>query len=326
MANKIIDHIKLGIFVLTGLLFLVLALYMVGKNRNLFGRNFELRTQFAHVQGLKPGNNVRYAGIEVGTVRTLDLINDSTIEVTFIIKRALLGVIKADAEVNIGTDGLVGNRVLNIIPGKSQAPAIQEGGFLSSHSAVSTEEMLEVLSGTNQDMAQIAGELKLAIKRINANTPLWDLLEDPALGQNIKSSLFKIKLATAEVNELAVSLHTLVQDVQQGQGLLGYLMTDSLLKSEIPATLAELKQVGTQADATLEDIQQAVQDLDDALQGGGGPAQAFLHDSLIIHKLHTTLDQVELGAARFSENMEALKHNVLLRRYFKKQEKNKQNP
>lgn len=326
MANKVIDNIKLGIFVITGLLFLVLALYMVGKNRNLFGRNFELRTHFANVQGLKPGNNVRYAGIEVGTVKGLNIINDSTIEVTFMLKRDLLGLIKQGAEVSIGTDGLVGNRVLNIQPGHDQGPAVTEGGFLPSRLAVSTEEMLEVLSGTNRDMALIAEELKRTIQRINTNTVLWNFLEDPAIGLNIKSSLSKIKLASSEANDLVVSIHSLVQDVRQGQGPIGFLLTDTSLRTEIPITLQEIKQAGRQADATLESIQETVEDLEHALMTGGGPAQALLQDSVLVQKVHAALEQVEQGAAKFGENMEALKHNVLLRRYFKKQEKLKHNP
>lgn len=326
MAKRIIDNIKLGVFVLAGLLFLVLALYMIGKNRNLFGRNFELRTHFVNVQGLKPGNNVRYAGIEVGTVRSLRLTSDTSIEVVFMVKRDLLGVIKQDAEVSIGTDGLVGNRVLNIIPGKTNAPEAAEGGRLKSHQAVSTEDMLEVLSGTNQDMAQIAEELKTSIKRINANTVLWDLLEDETMAKNIRVSLNKVRQAAGETNELVISVHALVEDVRAGQGALGYLLTDTILAKELPASIQQIKLAGSKADSAILAIETAVKDLEMEILSGGGPAQALLQDSLLVKKLHATLTNVEQGTASFTENMEALKHNILLRRYFKRQEKAKNNP
>ena len=66
MAQKAISHIKLGLFVLAGLLFLILLLYMIGRNESLFGSTFPLKARFANVQGLTAGNNVRYAGVQVG--------------------------------------------------------------------------------------------------------------------------------------------------------------------------------------------------------------------------------------------------------------------
>jgi ABC-type transport system involved in resistance to organic solvents, periplasmic component len=65
MAKRAINNVKLGAFVLSGLFLLILLLYMIGKNRNMFGSNFILKARFENVQGLKSGNNVRYAGIDV---------------------------------------------------------------------------------------------------------------------------------------------------------------------------------------------------------------------------------------------------------------------
>jgi phospholipid/cholesterol/gamma-HCH transport system substrate-binding protein len=79
------NNIKLGVFVLAGLLFLILLLYMIGRNRNLFGRNYVLKARFENVQGLIPGNNVRFAGIQAGTVKKIQILNDTMIEVTMFI-------------------------------------------------------------------------------------------------------------------------------------------------------------------------------------------------------------------------------------------------
>ena len=69
MSNRNINNIKLGVFVISGLFFLVLVLYMIGRNSNLFGATYQLKARFSNVQGLVVGNNVRYAGIETGTVK-----------------------------------------------------------------------------------------------------------------------------------------------------------------------------------------------------------------------------------------------------------------
>ena len=85
MANKPFNNIKLGVFILLGLLFLILLLYMIGRNRNMFGSNFKLKARFENVQGLKAGNNVRFGGIEVGTVKKVNILNDTTMEVIMIV-------------------------------------------------------------------------------------------------------------------------------------------------------------------------------------------------------------------------------------------------
>ena len=85
MAKHGINNVKLGAFALAGLLFLVLLLYMIGKNRSLFGATYILKVRFENVQGLVPGNNVRFSGIEAGTVKRIKILNDTTIEVTMAI-------------------------------------------------------------------------------------------------------------------------------------------------------------------------------------------------------------------------------------------------
>jgi phospholipid/cholesterol/gamma-HCH transport system substrate-binding protein len=94
MAKKIFNSVKLGGFVLAGLLFLVLLLYMIGNNQHLFGDNYELKARFENVQGLIEGNNVRYAGIETGTVKEINILNDTIIEVVMLIEKKMLGIIR----------------------------------------------------------------------------------------------------------------------------------------------------------------------------------------------------------------------------------------
>ena len=140
MANRIVNNVKLGIFVLAGMLFLVFLLYMIGKNRNMFGNTYVLKARFENVQGLVAGNNVRFSGIQAGTVKRVKILNDTTIEVTMIIETKMKPIIRKNAIVSIGTDGLVGNKVVNIIPSKEPSPLAVEEDVLASKKAVNTDE------------------------------------------------------------------------------------------------------------------------------------------------------------------------------------------
>src|SRR5688572_4506543 len=142
MANKTVNTIKLGAFVLSGLLFLILMLYMIGKNRNLFGPSFIVKAQFENVQGLVPGNNVRFSGIQIGTVKKINIINDTVIEVVMLVDDEMQQIIRNNAIVTIGSDGLMGNKVINISPAGSPAPFVTKGEILSSRKALNTEDML----------------------------------------------------------------------------------------------------------------------------------------------------------------------------------------
>ena len=132
MAKRGINNVKLGAFALAGLIFLVLLLYMIGKNRNLFGSTYTLKARFENIQGLVTGNNVRFAGIEAGTVKRIKIQNDTTVEITMIIDKKMLNVIRKNAMVSIGTEGFVGNKVVNIVPSRQPSPLAEEGDMLVS--------------------------------------------------------------------------------------------------------------------------------------------------------------------------------------------------
>src|SRR6185312_5708238 len=116
MAKQSINNIKLGVFVIAGLLVIIVSLYLIGKNQSLFGSSFTVRARFKNIGGLMPGNNVRFAGIQAGTVKSIKIINDSTVEVSFLIEKKVKPYIHKNSFVTIGTEGLMGNKVLNITP------------------------------------------------------------------------------------------------------------------------------------------------------------------------------------------------------------------
>src|SRR5688572_3728889 len=109
MKKQQITNFRLGLLVVTATILLIVALYIIGNNKNLFGSSFTLHTTFENVNGLQKGNNVRYAGINVGTVEEIYLKNDTTINITLTINTDFLGLILNNSIATIGTDGLMGN-------------------------------------------------------------------------------------------------------------------------------------------------------------------------------------------------------------------------
>ncbi len=321
MAKRIMNNTKLGIFVLAGIFFLILLLYMIGRNRNLFGDNYVLKARFENVQGLVPGNNVRFAGIQAGTVKKIRILSDTVIEVTMIIDTKMQEVIRKNAVVSIGTDGLVGNKVVNIVPAGVPGILAEDGDLLASKKSVDTEGMIQTLHKTNNDVADIAEGLKTTVQRLNSSQALWALLNDNTLPENLHRSLVSVRQATSKADNMLTELQQVVAGIRSGKGSVGSLLTDSTFSINLNEAVRTVKIAGHHADSLTIVVSNLVSGMEQDINRGHGALHALLKDSLVVGKLNTSLDQIQKAAEGFSQNMEALKHNFLFRGYFRKLEK-----
>ncbi|WP_431209489.1 MlaD family protein [Puia sp. P3] len=215
MATQTNSNTKLGLLVLSGLFLFILTLYIIGKNQNMFGSSYRLKARFSEVNGLMKGNNIRFSGIQAGTVKSIRIIDDTTIEVLMLINNDLQPFIRTNASAAIGTEGLIGNKIINITPGKGNAPVAEDGTMLNTHRVVNTDDMLQTLSKTNENIATISEGLKQTIRRINSSSALWRLLDDSSLPANTRSALSHIRQASANADRLTGDLQDLISDVKK---------------------------------------------------------------------------------------------------------------
>lgn len=321
MAKKTINQVKLGLFVMAGMAFLILLLYIIGKNQNLFGKTFVLKARFENVHGLMRGNNIRFGGIDAGTVSSVDVLNDTTIEVTLLVKTKLKKFIHTNATVSIGTDGLMGNKLLNIIPGKTEAPLVKDDEILFSSNVADADDMLKILDITNNDVSTIARELKKTVLRINNSKTIWAILDDESLPENLRYSLAEIKTASTNLNEMLVNINGVVRDVKKGKGTVGKLLTDTSTAANINDAINKIKNIGTTADSLSSKINSLISSVDNEINNGKGTVNALLKDQQMKDNLAHSLKDIEQSASSFNQTMEAVKHSFLFRGYFKKLER-----
>ena len=321
MAKKAINNVKLGIFVLAGLLLMIFSLYMIGKDTNMFGSNYTLKVRFDNVHGLTSGNNVRYAGIQVGTVKKVKILSDTLIEVSMLIDTKMKKYIHKNDIVSMSTDGLMGNRILNIAPSKDGSPLAENGDILATKQSISTDDMLETLDKTNKNIKDVSEGLKMTILRINNSSALWKLLSEETLPDNLRASSVSIRRAASNADGMVQDLHQIVNDIKAGKGSLGEILTDTAIAYNLNEAVLRIQQVGNHADELAKDLTDFTSKLRNDINNGKGPANAILKDSSLVIKLQNSLTNIENGTAAFNLNMEALKHNFLLRGYFRKLEK-----
>lgn len=133
---------RLGLFVASGTILFLVLIFVIGRQKNMFNPVFSLTTYFRNVSGLQVGNNVRFSGIDVGTVQLIKIINDSTVQVGMIVQKDVQRFIKQDSEVSIGSEGIVGDRLLVISQGSTGAPSVKNDHSLSSIEAVELDDIL----------------------------------------------------------------------------------------------------------------------------------------------------------------------------------------
>ncbi|WP_017258820.1 MlaD family protein [Pedobacter arcticus] len=322
MAKTGGNNIKLGLFVFAGLLVLVIAFYMIGNGSNILGRDFELKARFNNLSGLTEGNNVLFSGIQAGTVKKIDMVGDTIIEVTMQIDSKIQPFIKKNAMAAIGTEGLMGNKVINIEPAPQASAKVTDGDMLQSSKLVSTEEMMKTLSKTNDDVAAIAKALKETVLSLDTSE-LFSLLNDPEISKSLKSSLSEINKTTKNANNMSSGLNTIVEDMKKGKGTAGMFLTDPVLASNLKNAVEDLRLTSGNAKKITAKLSTTVDGLDYDLNNGKGPIPALLRDSNMTQNLNKGLYNLQKGTGGFSDIMEATKHSFLFRRYFKKQEKDK---
>lgn len=321
MAKKTVNNVKLGLFALAGLLIMIFSLYMIGKDTNMFGSNYTLRVRFDNVHGLTSGNNVRYSGIQVGTVKKVKILNDTLIEVSMLIETRMKKYIHKNDIVNMSTDGLMGNRILNITPAKDGSALAQEGDLLVTRKSVSTDDMLETLDKSNRNIKEISEELKTTVLKINNSAALWKLLNDETLPANLRTSAFSIRQAATNADKMVADIYSIISEVKAGKGSLGAIITDTAIAYNLNQAVVKIQQVGNHADSLAGQLAGIAESIKQDINNGKGPANAILKDSLLVQKLNNSLSNIEKGTAAFNQNMEALKHNFLFRGYFKRLEK-----
>ena len=311
-------NVRLGLFVIIGTLFLVMALYFIGNNQNLFGSRFTVHAIFKNVSGLQKGNNVRFSGINVGTVRDIEMINDTSVLVSFILKEEMNQFIRRDAIASLGTDGLLGNRIINVIPGDGSDRLINDGDTLKVYHGIDEDEMFSLLERTNYNVAVITNNLVDILKDVkDGKGAVGRLISDSTLANDINETVSNLNASSKRAVEILDELDRNITNVSEGKGTVGMLLNDTTLANNINRIFEEIHA----STSNVEEISRDIRELVTQIQSGSGLTGSVISDSTMVNSLEESLENIRQGTESFNQNMEAMKHHFLFRGYFKKLEK-----
>lgn len=309
--------IWVGIFIVIGISFLVGAVLTIGNLRSTFQQKMTVWTIFDDVNGLQSGNNIWFSGVKIGTVKEMELYGRSQVKVTLNISLDAQKYIRKNSMAKIGTDGLIGNKIIVIYGGTPDSPQIEEGDRLRNETMISSDDILETLQENNLNI------LKLTKQLSNGEGTLGKLIQSDSVYRSIASTARSIELASADARQLISSLSHFSHDMNSFGNKLNQkgTLVDNILTDTV--TYASVRQSVRQLERTMDTISVLVSKLKEAGENTKSPVGVLLYDEDAGKHVKETIRNLENSSETLEEDLEALKHSFLLRRYFKKKEKAK---
>lgn len=321
MQKTTLQKIRLGVFVIFGTILLVLTLYFIGNRQNLFGKNINLNAKFTNVNGLQLGNNVRYSGINAGTVSRIEMTGQAEIVVEMIIQEKIGKRIKKNAVATIGSDGLVGSMIVNILPQGGDFLPIVSGDTIDTYSKIGADDILTTLNVTNENAALLTSDLlKITTKILEGKGTLGMLINDSILAQDLRKSIYQLRVTSTGASKAMKELNGIISEINFEESVAGVLLNDSVSGVKMRNIVDNLEKATTHIDTLTDNLDGYIKEIKE----GKGALNFVIKDQEFVEEMDSTMNYIKEASFRLNENMEAMKHNFLFRGYFRKLEKEKE--
>ena len=293
--NKIL---RLGLLVASGLFLFIITIYFLGSKQNLFSSTVTVNSYFNNVKGLVEGNKVRYSGITIGNVAGIEIVSDSTILVEMMIDKDVKEFIRKDSRVKIGSDGLMGSKIVEILPGNSGAGSINDEDVLTGTNSVDIDEVLQEAKNVMHDGKIAARNLMEISEKMNNGKGDFAVLLNQ---NNITAKLDKVG---NEMLDFGSSANEIIEKVNSGEGDLGKLISDTTITSDFRLLMNNFDSITQKMYVLADELQQYSKQMN----SGNGILYKLAYDSVMANKIDTTVAKVSngvdnvVGAAETVEN------------------------
>jgi phospholipid/cholesterol/gamma-HCH transport system substrate-binding protein len=210
------QKIKIGLFTFLGLAVLLVGIFLIGNQKSLFNSTFHVYGRFKNVSGLQVGNNVRFAGINVGVVQSINIVTDSSVRVDLTLNKSVKKFIKKDAKLSIGSDGLMGDKLVVIAPGGIVShEEIEDGERLSSINPVDVDKIINKLTRVADNAEALTTSLNGIVGKINnGKGSIGRLLNDDKMARDLEGT---VQQARSTIKNVHRTTNTLNEDLTAAQ-------------------------------------------------------------------------------------------------------------
>lgn len=349
MVQNRTKNLRVGFFIFMAFVLFVGAILILGQKQSLFQQSIRISAVFSDVSGLQVGNNVRFTGIQVGTIMNISILSDTSVNVELSINKSVVPYIKKDSKATIGTEGLMGNTIVILLPGTSGTSNIEPGDVLPSINPVSIDDIIKEIKISSEKISKVANNLIEITEKINRGDGIFGkLFTDSELtaqidrtGENIASLSNNLSEITSRINEgqgtvgklfvdtafsqqidsasiniklISKNLEEFTDKINQGEGILGNLMVDTTINDNFYQASKNLETVL----ANLSEVSKKLNDKDNALN-------RFIADPAFADSVDVMLNNLNEGIIEVTAASEALQRSGMVRAFSKKNKKSKKN-
>ena len=297
MEKKKSTKLVSAIFIIVGSALLLVALFVIGSKQNMFTSTMKLKSDFETVSGLLEGSSVRFNGINVGTVSQINILSGNKVMVEMSIVSSVKEFIKRDSKAKVISEGLIGNKIIDITPGSENVPSVKDGEWIGSIKPIEAEDILKSLKETGDNATIITQDIAGIISKVDRGEGiLGQLINDNTMYNDVTTTVHGFTTSAGLVNNILQKISSNVD----------------LISIEVVPLTEKLRSI-------TEDIAEIAKKINsnESVVGTLLTDTNFTNNlKSIIRNADQTTANLEQGSFSFSQNMEALKHNFLFKGYF----------
>ena len=314
-----------GIFVLLGIIIFIAGVFVLGGQQKRFTKSIRIIAMFKDVGGLKAGNNVWFSGVKIGTVKRISFYGDAQVEVDMNIEQSSQQYVRKDASASIGSDGLIGNKIVVIAGGTTSHPEVEEGDRIQTSAALSSDQIMATLQENNNNLLRVTNDFKELVGNLKRGKgTVGAVLTDSMVALNFKRAMRNLERASDNTVKVTGSVSQFAAKLNTKGTLANELVTDTTVFRRLSRSATQLEGAASSANKTVGTLSQTSTNLNRAsekLNNTNSPLGVLLTDQETATNLRTTLRNLSQGSALLNQDLKAAQNNFLLRGFFKKQAK-----
>jgi phospholipid/cholesterol/gamma-HCH transport system substrate-binding protein len=315
-------RVIVGVFVLIGLAILVMTILTLGSQKRSFEKTITVKSFFDNVNGLQKGNNIWFSGVKVGTIKKVYITQTGQVEVEMGIEKSSTQFIRKDAKAKLSTDGLIGNKIIELYGGTLKLPEVEDGDVLYTDKLLSTDEMMVTLSKNNENLLAITNDFKSISSDLAAGKgSIGQLLKNETFANQLTATTVTLQNAAKNLQALSANVSTYTAKLNTPGTLANDLVSDTVVFSQMRATLAQLREVANTSQKAIANFENAGVTLNNALASKNTPIGTLLNDQKASDNIKSSLENLKSATIKLNDDLEAVQHNFLLRGFFKKKAK-----
>ncbi|WP_026461627.1 MlaD family protein [Adhaeribacter aquaticus] len=307
-----------GLFIFLSIVIFISGVFLLGGQQKRFVRSVTLKAVFEDVAGLKPGNNVWFSGVKIGTIKSINFYGNSQVEIDMNIEEKAQQYIRRDAKARISSESLIGNKIIVIFGGSNEVPPVQDGDRLEAENPLDTDDLVAKLQENNRNLVDITSDFKVLSNRlVKGEGTVGALLADSVMAQHFRDVVTNLKQASATTVRASGALAQFSNKLNNKEGLANQLLTDTIVFNKLTKSVAELEKTT----ASTAEFTNNLNAVSAKLNNTNNTVGVLLNDEKVAGQLKTMMGNLATGSEQLNENLEALKNNFLLKGYFKRQAK-----